>query len=145
VIFDLDNLDLFFGWNYLIWIPRICLSAKTIWFEFLNYSNLYIRTPRMYHFSFRIVITPKIKTISYVRFPISGFPRLESLSYIKVLIRCLVNQLFVLWIAIQIRVWHIKDFVWNLRLSCIKIHSNKRLCYLGFQSGSDTHFIWIFW
>jgi len=74
----------------------------------------------------RIFITHELIMISYIWFPISGFQHLESLSYIEFLIWCLLNHLCVLSIAYLIRFGHIRAYVWNLKLSWIKIQYERR-------------------
>jgi len=83
-----------------------------------------------------IIITPEILLISYVQFPISGFPHLESVSYIEFLIWCMVNYLWVVpnampdysrifkslcmksWVKLN------KDSIWRTLFSCWRSRSD---------------------
>jgi len=82
--------------------------------------------------------TDKLLSISHIRFPISGFSHLESLSYIEFLIWHLVNHLCVLSITIVIRVGYIRAWVPNLELSWVKIQY-KRRCFLAYGQGPTKY------
>jgi len=65
---------------------------------------------------------------------VSGFPHPKSLPYIVFLIWCLLNYLGVLSIFTLFRLGYMRAFVWNLKLSCMKIQ-HKPCCFLAYGQG----------